>query len=67
MNWGAKIVIALVVFIALMVSFGIYMVSSDTDVLVAEDYYERGLNYDRLRNVDSVQRATDSVRMELKQ
>ena len=67
MSWGAKIVIALALFIALIVSFGIYMVSSDTDSLVAEDYYERGLNYDQLRRDDSVQQVTDTARAELKQ
>ena len=61
MNWGAKIVIALALFIALIVSFGIYMVSSDTDSLVAEDYYERGLNYDRLRGIDSVKQPADTL------
>ena len=65
MNWGTKIVVALALFIALIVSFGIYMVSSDTDSLVAEDYYERGLNYDRLRAADSVQRAADTTGMQL--
>ncbi|MGV3760989.1 FixH family protein [Parapedobacter sp.] len=61
MNWGVKIVIALALFMALIISFGIYMVSTDTDSLVHEDYYERGLNYDRLRNVDSLQQAVDSI------
>ena len=61
MNWGTKIIVALALFIALIVSFGIYMVSSDTDSLVAEDYYERGLNYDRLRAADTVQQTTDTV------
>lgn len=61
MNWGTKIIVALALFIALIVSFGIYMVSSDTDSLVAEDYYERGLNYDRLRAADAVQHPTDTA------
>lgn len=63
MNWGVKIVIALALFMALIVSFGIYMVSNDTDSLVAEDYYERGLNYDQLRTADSVRLATDTVQV----
>lgn len=63
MNWGVKIVIALVSFMALIMSFGVYMVSKDTDSLVAEDYYERGLNYDQLRAVDSVHQPTDTVRV----
>lgn len=61
MNWGTKIVIALALFIVLITTFGVYMVSTDTDSLVAEDYYERGLQYDRLRAADSVQQAKDTV------
>ncbi len=61
MNWGVKIVIALALFMVLIVSFGIYMVSTDTDSLVAEDYYERGLNYDRLRAIDSTRQSADTV------
>jgi len=61
MNWGTKIVIALALFMALIVSFGVYMVSRDTDSLVAEDYYERGLNYDRLRGLDSLQQPIDTI------
>ncbi|HWK59311.1 MAG TPA: FixH family protein [Parapedobacter sp.] len=61
MNWGIKIVIALASFMVLIVSFGIYMVSTDTDSLVAEDYYERGLNYDRLRSIDSLQQPIDTI------
>lgn len=60
MNWGTKIVIALASFMVLIVSFGVYMVNTDTDSLVHEDYYERGLNYDRFRAVDSVQ-STDTI------
>jgi len=60
-NWGGKIVLALALFMALIISFGVYMVSQDTDTLVAEDYYERGLNYDRLRAADSVRRSADSL------
>ncbi|HWK99283.1 MAG TPA: FixH family protein [Parapedobacter sp.] len=67
MNWGIKIVIALASFMVLIVSFGVYMVSTDTDTLVAEDYYERGLNYDRLRNIDSLQQAVDTVGVTPKQ
>lgn len=52
---------------ALIVSFGIYMVSKDTDSLVAEDYYERGLNYDHLRKIDSMHQSTDTVQVSPKQ
>lgn len=63
MNWGIKIAIALAAFIALIVSFGVYMVSRDTDSLVAEDYYERGLNYDQFRTIDSAQQSTDTMQV----
>ncbi|WP_164112862.1 MULTISPECIES: FixH family protein [Sphingobacterium] len=46
MNWGMKIVVGLGTFMLLIVSAGVYMVSKDTDTLVDDDYYERGLAYD---------------------
>ncbi len=46
MNWGVKIVIALALFMALIVSFGVYMVSKNTDTLEESDYYEKGLDFD---------------------
>ncbi len=61
MNWGTKIVIALALFIILIASFGIYMVTQDSDSLIYEDYYERGLNYDRLHPADSAEQLRDSV------
>lgn len=61
MNWGTKIAVALALFMVLIGSFGIYMVSQDTDSLVAEDYYERGLNYDRLREIDSIGPILDTL------
>ncbi|SEK75076.1 FixH family protein [Parapedobacter koreensis] len=61
MDWGIKIAISLVLFMALIISFGIYMVSNDTDSLVAEDYYEQGLNYDKLHKPDSVRIDNDSL------
>ena len=48
MNWGIKIVIALALFMALIVSFGVYMVRSNTDTLESGDYYEQGLQYDEV-------------------
>ena len=48
MNWGIKIIITLALFIAVIVSFGVYMVSNDTDTLEIGDYYEQGLQYDEV-------------------
>jgi len=63
MNWGTTIVIALALFVTLIVSFGAYMMTRDTDSLVAADYYERGLNYDKLRNADSARTSVDSLQV----
>lgn len=48
MNWGTKIFLTLAVFIIGMVAVGIYMVSKNSDSLVEEDYYERGINFDEV-------------------
>lgn len=48
MNWGFKIFFSLGFFMICIVCAGIYMVSQDTDTLIDEDYYEKGLNYDEV-------------------
>lgn len=48
MNWGTKIVVGLGTFMILIVAAAIYMVSSDTDTLIEDDYYEKGLSYDEV-------------------
>jgi hypothetical protein len=57
MNWGIKILLTLITIVVVTVSVGIYMVSQDTDSLVEEGYYEKGLDYesviDHQRNVDT--------------
>ena len=57
MNWGVKILVTLITIVVVTVSVGIYMVSQDTDSLVEEGYYEKGLDYETFlehkRNVDS--------------
>ena len=57
MNWGVKILVTLITIVVVTVSVGIYMVSQDTDSLVEEGYYEKGLDYETVlehkRNVDS--------------
>ncbi len=67
MNWGIKIVISLALFMALIVSFGIYMVSQHTDTLEESNYYERGLNFDavyeRKQNLQKY-RATPVVKVD---
>lgn len=55
MNWGTKILLTLITIVVATVSVGIYMVSQDSDSLVEEEYYEKGLDYesviDHKRNV----------------
>ena len=64
MNWGTKIFLALAVFMIGIVAAGVYMVSRNSDSLVENDYYERGINYDevylRRQNVQT-HRARPSV------
>lgn len=59
MNWGVKILLTLITIVVVTVSVGIYMVSQDTDSLVEEGYYEKGLDYETVlehkRNVESHQ------------
>ncbi len=56
MNWGVKILLTLITIVVVTVSVGIYMVSQDTDSLVEDGYYEKGLDYesviDHQRNVE---------------
>lgn len=57
MNWGVKILLTLITIVVVTVSAGIYMVSQDTDSLVEDGYYEKGLDYESIiehqRNVDA--------------
>ncbi|MFZ4863902.1 FixH family protein [Sphingobacterium sp. Mn56C] len=43
-----KIVIGMAAFMLFIVAASIYMVSKDTDSLLEDDYYEKGLNYDQV-------------------
>lgn len=57
MNWGVKILLTLITIVVVTVSVGIYMVSQDTDSLVEDGYYEKGLDYESViehqRNVET--------------
>nr|WP_068892309.1 FixH family protein [Pedobacter panaciterrae] len=46
MNWGTKLLIGMLSFMAFIVVLGILMIQSETDALVDTDYYEKGLRYD---------------------
>jgi hypothetical protein len=47
MNWGTKLLIGMLCFMSFIVVLGILMFNSQTDALVDNDYYEKGLNYDK--------------------
>jgi hypothetical protein len=48
MNWGTKIVLGMIAFMLFIVAMVVYMFSvHGNDALVDEDYYEKGINYDR--------------------
>lgn len=46
MNWGTKLIIGMLSFMTFIVVLAVLMIRSETDALVDQDYYERGLNYD---------------------
>lgn len=46
MNWGVKIIIGLAAFMLFIIGSSIYMISKDSDSLIDDDYYEKGLEYD---------------------
>lgn len=48
MNWGTKIILGMVAFMLFITGMVVYMFSvHDQDALVAEDYYEKGINYNQ--------------------
>jgi len=46
MNWGTRIIIGMGSFMVFILGLGWFMVTSDQDGLVENDYYEKGLRYD---------------------
>ncbi len=48
MNWGMKIVLGMGAFMIFIVCTVLYMVNKDTDTLIDENYYEKGLVYDEI-------------------
>lgn len=45
MNWGTKLIIGMTLFMTFIVALGILMFRSNTDALVDNDYYEKGIHY----------------------
>ena len=47
MNWGTKLVLGMATFMVFIMVLGILMVTGKKDELVDNDYYEKGINYNR--------------------
>lgn len=60
MNWGTKLIIALALFMAFIITLGVKMIFSNDDALIEKDYYEQGLNYDKKYEAKQLA-LTDSV------
>ncbi|MCX2453523.1 FixH family protein [Pedobacter sp. PLR] len=46
-NWGTKLMIGMACFMSFIIILAIKMCNSSPDALVDNDYYEKGLNYDK--------------------
>jgi hypothetical protein len=47
MNWGTKLIIGMLCFMGFIISMGVSMFRSETDALVDNDYYEKGIHYNQ--------------------
>lgn len=47
MNWGTKLVIGMVTFMTFIITLAVIMMRSDSDDLVDQDYYQKGIEYDK--------------------
>jgi hypothetical protein len=45
MNWGNRLLIGMLCFMTMIVVLGVLMVTSKSDALVDNDYYEKGIEY----------------------
>ena len=50
MNWGTKIALGLATFMIFIVVLVLFMFNSKKDALVDMDYYEKGINYNKVYN-----------------
>jgi hypothetical protein len=50
MNWGKKLIMALIAFMSFIAFLSARMIMSNNDDLITKDYYEDGLNYDQEYN-----------------
>jgi hypothetical protein len=47
MNWGTKLVIGMGLFMAFIITLAVLMIRSGSDDLVDQDYYQKGIEYDK--------------------
>lgn len=47
MNWGTKAVLGLATFMTFIIVLAVFMFNSDSDALVDNDYYEKGIGYNK--------------------
>lgn len=47
MNWGTKLVIGMGLFMAFIITLAVLMIRSDSDDLVDQNYYQKGIEYDK--------------------
>jgi hypothetical protein len=47
MNWGTKLIIGMVIFMTYILVLVTLMMTSDSDALVDNNYYEKGIAYDK--------------------
>lgn len=65
MNWGVKLMIGMLCFMSFIIILAVKMINSKTDALVDNDYYEKGLAYDKDYNRKE-QVKTDGAAPEIK-
>lgn len=67
MNWGTKLVLGMAVFMSFIIGMVVYMFKQHgNDALVEDNYYEKGINYDKEYNAKS-NTLNDGATPEIKQ
>ena len=64
MNWGTKIILGMASFMVFIVVLVVLMFTSNSDALVDQDYYEKGINYNHTYNTKE-QTNTDHAKPEI--
>lgn len=62
MNWGTKLVLGMAAFMSFIIGMVVYMFKQHgNDALVEDDYYEKGINYDKEYDANSNTLNDDAV------